>query len=160
MSFVGRGGLWGMRFQATLLPAGKTATGIEIPAEVVDALGAGKKPPVRVTLGGYSYRSTIASRGDRFLVGVSAEHREGAGVAAGDVLDADLELDSEPREVSVPADLAAALEGDRKASEFFESLSYSQKKWYVLPIEQAKSPETRERRVAKAIAMLREGRKR
>jgi hypothetical protein len=149
-----------MRFQATLLLAGKTATGIEVPVEVVEDLGAGKKPPVRVTLGGYAYRSTIAPRGDRFLVGVSAEHREGAGVAAGDVVDVDLELDTEPREVSVPADLAAALEGDRKASEFFQSLSYSQKKWYVSPIEQAKAPETRERRIAKAIGMLRDGRKR
>jgi Bacteriocin-protection, YdeI or OmpD-Associated/Domain of unknown function (DUF1905) len=149
-----------MRFQATLLLAGKTATGIEVPAEVVEALDAGKKPPVRVTLGGYAYRSTIAARGDRFLVGVSAEHREAAGVAAGDVLDVDLELDTEPREVSVPADLAAALDADSKARTFFESLSYSQKKWYVLPIEQAKAAETRGRRVRKAIGMLREGRKR
>jgi hypothetical protein len=109
---------------------------------------------VRVTLGGYPYRSTIAPRGDRFLVGVSVEHREGAGVAAGDVVDVDLELDKESREVSVPADLAAALEGDRKASEFFQSLSDSQKKWYVSPIEQAKAPETRERRIVKAIGML------
>jgi hypothetical protein len=149
-----------MRFQATLLLAGKTATGIEVPAEVIDALGAGKKPPVRVKLGGYAYRSTVAPRGDRFLVGVSAEHRAGAGVAAGDVVDVELELDTEPREISVPADLAAALERDRKAGEFFESLSYSQKKWYVLPIEQAKPSETRERRVEKAIGMLREGRRR
>jgi hypothetical protein len=149
-----------MRFQATLLLAGRTATGIEVPTEVVEALGAGKKPPVRVTLGGYAYRSTIAPRGNRFLVGVSAEHREGAGVAAGDTLDVDLELDTEPREVDVPADLATALEGDRRASAFFETLTYSQKKWYVLPIEHARAPETRERRVEKAIAMLREGRKR
>jgi hypothetical protein len=149
-----------MRFQATILLAGKTATGIEVPVEVVEGLGGGKKPPVRVTLGGYAYRSTIAPRGDRFLVGVSAEHREGAGVAAGDVVDVDLELDTEPREVSVPADLAAALEGDRKASEFFQSLSYSQKKWYVLPIEQAKTLETRQRRIGKAVGMLQEGRKR
>jgi hypothetical protein len=137
----------------------QTATGIEVPADVIAALGGGKKPPVRVKLGGYAYRSTIAPRGDRFLVGVSAEHRAGAGVAAGDVVDVELELDTEPREVSVPADLAAALERDRKAGEFFESLTYSQKKWYVLPIEQAKAPETRERRVKKAIGMLREGRK-
>jgi Bacteriocin-protection, YdeI or OmpD-Associated/Domain of unknown function (DUF1905) len=149
-----------MRFRATLFLAGKTATGFEVPAEVVEGLGAGKKPPVRVTIGEYTYRSTIAPRGDRFLVGVSAEHRQGAGVAAGDVVDVELELDTQPREVSVPADLAAALEGDRKASEFFESLSYTHKRAYVLPIEQAKTPETRERRVAKAIGMLREGRKR
>jgi hypothetical protein len=149
-----------MRFQATLLLAGKTATGIEVPAEVIAALDGGKKPPVRVTLGRHVYRSTIAPRGDRFLLPVSAEHRKSAGVAAGDVVDVDLELDTEPREVSVPADLSSALEGDRKASEFFGSLSYSQKRWYVLPIEQARAPETRERRVAKAIEMLRDGRKR
>jgi hypothetical protein len=149
-----------MRFQATLLLAGKTATGIEVPPEVVQALDAGKKPAVRVTLDGYSYRSTIARRGERFLVGVSAEHREHAGVAAGDLLNVELELDTEPREVSVPADLAAALDADSKARAFFESLSYSQRKWYVLPIEQAKTPETRERRIRKAIGMLCEGRKR
>jgi bacteriocin resistance YdeI/OmpD-like protein/uncharacterized protein DUF1905 len=148
-----------MRFRAILLLVGKTATAIEVPAEVVEALGAGKKPAVRVKLGGYGYRSTIAPRGERFLIPVSAERREGAGVAPGDVLDVDLEVDTEPREVSVPADLAAALAADSKAKGFFESLSYSQKKGYVSPIEQAKAAETRERRIGKAIGMLREGRK-
>jgi uncharacterized protein YdeI (YjbR/CyaY-like superfamily) len=71
-----------------------------------------------------------------------------------------VELDTEPREVSVPSDLAAELERDAKARDFFETLSYSQRKWYVLPIEQAKTDETRQRRIAKAIEMLREGRKR
>ena len=149
-----------MRFKATILLAGKTATGIEVPPDVIAGLDAGKKPQVRVNLGGYVYRSTIAPRGERFLLPVSAEHRESAGVAAGDVVDVELEVDTEPREVIVPADLADALESDGKARAFFESLSYSQRKWYVLPIEQAKAPETREGRVAKAIAMLREGRKR
>jgi Bacteriocin-protection, YdeI or OmpD-Associated/Domain of unknown function (DUF1905) len=149
-----------MRFRTTLLLAGKTATGMEVPPEVVEALGGGRKPPVRVSLGGYEYRSTIAPRGERYLLGVSAENRDGAGVVAGDVLDVDLELDTEPREISLPADLAAELEGDRRAAEFFETLTYSQKRWYVLPIEQAKTVETRERRVGKAIGMLREGRKR
>lgn len=149
-----------MRFRATLELNGKTATGIEIPAEVVEALGAGKKPPVRVTIGGHTYRSTVASRGDRYLVGVSAENREQAGVAAGDELDVEIELDDEPRTVSVPDDLAAALDADAQAKQFYEGLSYSQQRWYVLPIEQAKQPETRQRRVAKALEMLREGRKR
>jgi Bacteriocin-protection, YdeI or OmpD-Associated/Domain of unknown function (DUF1905) len=148
-----------MRFRATLESNGKTATGIQVPDEVVEALGSSRKPAVRVSIAGHTYRSTIASRSGRYLLGVSAENRERAGVAAGDELDVELELDTEPREVSVPADLVAALEGDRKAGEFFESLSYSQKKWYVLPIEQAKAPETRERRVKKAIGMLRDGRK-
>jgi hypothetical protein len=149
-----------MRFQATILLAGKTATGIEVPPDVIAGLDAGKKPAVRVNLAGHVFRSTIASRGERFLLPVSAEHRASAGVAAGDVVDVELEVDTEPREVSVPDDLASALEADRKAREFFESLSYSQKKWYVLPIEQARAAETRERRVGKALAMLREGRKR
>ena len=95
-----------------------------------------------------------------FLLGVSAENRAGAGVAAGDEIDVELELDTEPREVTVPPDLAGALESDAQASRFFDTLTHSQKQWYVLPIEEAKAPETRQRRVAKAIAMLREGRKR
>ena len=148
------------KFQAELLLAGKTATGIEIPPEVVESLGAGKKPPVAVTINGHTYRSTVASRSGRFLVGVSAENRAAADVAAGDKIEVELELDDKPREVRVPDDLAAALDRDAKAKSFFEELTYSQKKWYVLPIEEAKKQETRERRLDKALKMLREGRKR
>jgi hypothetical protein len=149
-----------MRFRATIELAGKTATGIPVPAEVVEALGSGKKPPVRVTIGGHTYRSTVASRGKRYLVPLSAENRERAGVAAGDQVDVDLELDSEPRTVAVPPDLADALASAPEARQFFDDLSFSQQQWYVIPIEQAKTPETRARRVTKAIDMLREGRKR
>jgi len=148
------------KFQAELLLAGKTATGIEIPPEVVESLGAGKKPPVAVTINGHTYRSTVASRSGRFLVGVSAENRAAADVAAGDKIEVELELDDKPREVRVPDDLAAALDRDAKAKSFFEELTYSQKKWYVLPIEEAKKQETREQRLDKALQMLREGRKR
>jgi hypothetical protein len=148
------------KFQAELLLAGKTATGIEIPPEVVESLGAGKKPPVAVTINGHTYRSTVASRSGRFLVGVSAENRAAADVAAGDKIEVELELDDKPREVRVPDDLAAALDRDAKAKSFFEELTYSQKKWYVLPIEEAKKQGTRERRLDKALQMLREGRKR
>ena len=147
-----------MTFQTTLDRHGKTATGLQVPPEVVDALGAGRKPPVRVTINGHTYRSTVAARGDRYLVGVSAENRGRAGVAAGDQLDVTLDLDTEPREVDVPADLAVWLDGELHA--FFDSLTPSQKRWYVEPITQAKKPETRERRVAKAVQMMREGRKR
>jgi hypothetical protein len=149
-----------MRFRATLESNGKTATGIHVPDEVVEALGGGRKPAVRVTIAGHTYRSTIASRNGRCLVGVSAENRERAAVAAGDELDVDLELDTEPREVTVPPDLMAAFAADSEAKRFFDTLTHSQKQWYVLPIEQAKAADTRERRVAKAIGMLREGRKR
>ena len=149
-----------MRFRATLQSNGKTATGIRVPPEVVTALGSSKKPAVRVTIAGHTYRSTIATRSGVFLLGVSAENRTAAGVAAGDELDVDLQLDTEPREVAVPSDLADALASDAQARRFFDTLTHSQKQWYVLPIEQAKAAETRERRLAKAIAMLREGRKR
>ena len=114
----------------------------------------------RVTIAGHTYRSTIATRSGVFLLGVSAENRQAAGVAAGDELDVELELDTEPRDVTVPPDLMAAFAADSEAKRFFDTLSHSQKQWYVLPIEQAKAAETRERRIAKAIAMLREGRKR
>ncbi|MGA8923829.1 MAG: YdeI/OmpD-associated family protein, partial [Candidatus Dormiibacterota bacterium] len=86
------------------------------------------------------------------------EVRKHSGVAGGDTVDLDLELDTEKREVSVPADLEAALDRDAKAKKFFEGLSYSNKRRLVIPIEDAKAPETRERRIAKTVEMLREGR--
>jgi hypothetical protein len=147
-----------MRFRATIEQAGKTATGIEVPAEVVSSLGSSKRPAVRLTINGFTYRSTVASMGGRFMVGVSAKVREGAGVAGGDKVDVEIELDTEPREVSVPPDLAAALKRDAGARRIFEGLSYSRKQRLVLPIEDAKTPETRQRRVDKAVSMLREGR--
>ena len=147
-----------MRFRATIEQGGKTATGIEIPAEIVASLGSSKHPKVRVTINGYTYRSSVASMGGRFMLGVSATVREGAGVAGGDTVDIDIELDTEPREVIVPPDLAAALKRDAKASRVFEALSYSKKQRFVLPIEDAKTAETRQRRVDKTIGALREGR--
>jgi bacteriocin resistance YdeI/OmpD-like protein/uncharacterized protein DUF1905 len=147
-----------MRFRATIEPAGKTATGFQVPDDVVTALGAGRRPPVRVTIGGHTYRSTVASMGGRFMVGVSAQNRTAAAVAAGDEVDVDLELDTEPREVDVPEDLAAALDGEPEARRFFDGLSYSRKQWFVLRIEQAKKAETRRRRLDETVTMLREGR--
>ena len=147
-----------MRFRATLLLAGKTATGIEVPPEIVEGLGKGKRPPVKVTIKGHTYRSTVAPMGGVYMIGVSAENREAAGVSAGDVLDIDVELDAEPREVVVPPDFAKALKADEDAKGFFETLSYSNKNRFVLSIEGAKTPETRQRRIDKAVATLRAGR--
>lgn len=144
-------------FRTTLQLHGKTATGIEVPAEVVEALGAGKKPAVTVTIDGtYTYRNTVASMGGRYLVGVSAEHRAAAGVAAGDEIEVTLEVDAAPRVVEVPADLAAALEagGVRPA---FDHLAFSHRKEHVRAIESAKAPETRARRIAKAVEKLQAG---
>jgi hypothetical protein len=145
-----------MEFRTTLLQSGKTATGIEVPADVVEALGAGKRPPVRVTINGrHTYRSTVAVMGGAYMVGVSAENRAAANVAGGDEIDVRLELDDAPREVEVPAALAAALKGDATARAAFEALSPSKKKWHTLSVEGAKTEETRARRVAKSLALLR-----
>src|SRR5262245_19602048 len=135
-----------MRFRATLETEGKTATGINVPAEVVEALGAGKRPRVKVTINGHSYRSSVAVLGGRYMLGVSAENRAAAGVQGGDGVDVELELDTAPREVTVPSDFAAALDAVPAARATFDGLSYSNKSWHVLQVEGAKSDETRQRR--------------
>lgn len=147
-----------MRFRATIQLNGKTATGIQVPEEVVASLGPGKRPAVRVTLNGYTYPSTVAPMGGVFMLPVSAEVRASARVAAGDEVDVDVELDTAPREVSVPPDLADALEGDAGAKRFFAGLSYSNKRRLVLSVEEAKTAETRQKRIAKAVSTLHEGR--
>lgn len=147
-----------MRFRGTIQLGGKTATGIQVPDAVVADLGGGKRPAVRVTINGYTYRSTVATMSGVFMLPVSAEVRAGAGVQAGDDVDVDIERDNEPREVVVPPDFAAALDGDADAKRCFDGLSYSHKQRHVLSIEGAKTSETRERRIAKAVEMLRQGR--
>ena len=149
-----------MRFRTTILQSGKTATGIEVPDEVMEALGAGKRPAVTVTVNGYSYRSTVATVAGRSMVGVSAEHRAGAGVAGGDEVEVDVELDTAPREVAVPDELAAALDAEPAARATFEALSYSNKSWHTLQVTGAKTEETRRRRIARSIEILRQGRPR
>jgi hypothetical protein len=145
-----------MRFRTKILPAGKTAAGIEVPEKVVAALGSSKRPPVRATINGFTYRSTIAVMGGKFMLGVSNEVRQSAGVAAGETVDIDLELDTETREVPVPPDFAAALARDAKAKKFFEGLSYSKKLRLVIPID-IKNVETRKERIAKTVEQLRGG---
>ena len=146
-----------MRFRATLETEGKTATGINVPAEVVDALGAGKRPRVTVTINGHTYRSSVAVLGGRYMLGVSAENRAAAGVEGGQEVDVDLELDTAPREVTVPPELQAALDADPAAKATFDALSYSNKSWHALQITGTNNPETRARRLEKSIAALREG---
>jgi hypothetical protein len=145
-----------MRFRATVELGGKTATGIEVPEDVVAALGSGNRPPVAVTIGGHTYRTTVARMGGRFLIPLSAENRTGAGVAAGDQVGVDIALDSGPREVAVPADLTAALAQDEKARASFDGLSYTHRKEWVRWIEEAKKAETRATRLTKTIKSLRE----
>ncbi|MEJ7803547.1 MAG: YdeI/OmpD-associated family protein, partial [Candidatus Limnocylindria bacterium] len=147
-----------MRFHTTIEQNGKTATGIRVPDEVVEAIGSGKRPAVTVTINGYTYRNTIAVMGGVFMVGVSAEHRAGAGVADGDEVDVDIALDTAPREVTVPDDFAAALDAEPKARATFDGLSYSNRSWHVLQVNGARTDETRQRRIGKSVDMLREGR--
>jgi hypothetical protein len=146
-----------MRFATTVLLGGKTATGLVVPPDVVEALGAGKKPPVTVTLGGHTYRSSIAARGGQFLIPLSAENRAAAGVAAGDEVEVDVELDTAPRVVEVPDDLAAALATDGAAGQRFAALSYSHQLQHVLSVTDAKTEATRERRVAAVLAAMSQG---
>ncbi len=141
-------------FQAVLALNGKTATGIEVPPRVIETLGGGRRPALVVSFKGYSYRTTIGMMDGRFMIPVSAERREAAGVAAGDVLTVTVSLDTAPREVEIPADLAAALKKSTKARRAFDALSNSGKKRHVLSIMGAKTEETRKRRIAKTVAEL------
>ncbi|OUS96936.1 YdeI/OmpD-associated family protein [Rhodococcus sp. NCIMB 12038] len=146
-----------MRFRTTIELGGKTATGFRIPESVVADLGSGKRPAVRITIGGYTYRTTVAPMGSVFMIPLSAENRSGAGVAAGDEVDVDVELDTEPRVVTVPPDFAEALDRQPDARKAFDALSYSNQRRHVLSIEGAKTDETRQRRIGKAVDKLREG---
>ena len=148
-----------MKFHGTLDLHGKTATGISVPDDIIEALGGGKRPPVVVTIGGHTFRTTIAPMGGQFLLGVNAENRAAAGAAAGDVLDVEIALDTAPREITAPDDLAAALNADAKASATFDSLSYTHRKEWVRWIEEAKKAETRQARVEKTVATLHEGKR-
>ena len=145
----------GVTFSTIIIQAeGKNATGISIPPEAMAVLGTQKKPKVTVNLNGYTYRSTVAVYGDQYLLPLSQAHREAAGVAAGDQLQITLELDLEPRIVDVPDDLLATLAAKAGASEAFEALAHSKRKELVRQIEDAKTPETRERRIAGIVAKL------
>lgn len=134
-------------------PAGN-ATGVEVPAEVVDALGSGRRPKVVITIGGHTWRSRVASMGGRFIVGISAANRAASGISEGDVIEVDLQLDDEPRVAAEPPDLAAALDQDPRARVAFDQLPYGLKNKHVRDIESAKSQETRRRRIAKLVTTM------
>ena len=135
---------------------GMNATGIQVPDEAIAALDAGKKPKVKVTVNGYSYRSTVAAFPDAYMLPFASEHRQASGIKAGDDIDVTLELDTEPRLVEVPEDLAAAMDtaGVREA---FDKLSYSVRKEHARQVESAKAAETRTKRITGIVAKLSEG---
>jgi hypothetical protein len=131
----------------------KNVAGIVLPPEIVEGLGSGKRPPVKVTLNGYTYRSTVATMGGRFMIGLSAENRQAAGLNGDEELEVGLDLDSEPRNTPPPNDLKAALVKARLL-EAFEKAAPSRRKEFVRQVEDAKTLETRQRRIAKVVAAL------
>jgi hypothetical protein len=130
------------------------ATGIVVPPEAIAALDSGKKPKVKVSLKGYTYRTTVAVMGGLFMLPLAAEHRNAAGVKAGEKVEVTLELDTEPRIVVVPDDLAAALAKKKGATAAFDALAYSARKEHVRQVETAKAAETRSRRIAGIVAKM------
>lgn len=148
-------------FETTLFQAdGMNATGIVVPPEVIDQLDAGKRIPVRVTLNGYEYRSTVAVMGGESLIPVSAAIRKEAGLAAGDTLDVELVVDTSPRTVDLPDDFAAAMNAAAGTREFFDGLANSLQRYHVDQVTSAKAPETRQRRIDKAVGLFAAGKKR
>jgi hypothetical protein len=145
-------------FRATIVQTGKTACGIQVPEAVVEALGGSKRPAVVVALDGYTYRSTVAPMGGGWWVGVNSDHRAASGLKAGDEVQVTLELDTAPRELAVPPELEVALDADPVARAFFDGLSYSNRRVFTLSVEGTSNPETKARRVEKAIGLMREGR--
>jgi antitoxin component of MazEF toxin-antitoxin module len=143
-----------VRFTATVEPAGN-ATGVEVPAEVIDALGSGRRPEVVITIGDHTWRSRVASMGGRFIVGISAANRAASQIAEGNMVEVDLRLDAEPRVVAEPPDLMGALGRDPQARAAFDRLLYGLKRKHVRAIEDAQTPQTRQRRIAKLITTIR-----
>jgi hypothetical protein len=150
----------GASFSSTLERTGGTTTGIRMPEAVVAALGGGWRPAVWVTVSGYRYRSTLASMGGETWVGVSAAHRQAAGLVVGASIEVTLELDTAPRSMEVPEDLAAALDADPAARATFDGLSPSLKRYHVEQVTEARTVETRQRRIARSVGVLHEGRAR
>jgi Bacteriocin-protection, YdeI or OmpD-Associated/Domain of unknown function (DUF1905) len=144
-----------MKFRSCVEPA-ERMRGLEVPQEVVAALGGGKRPAVTITINGHSWKSRVAIMRGRYLLGLSNANRQAAGVVTGEEVEVEVELDAEPRVVVEPADFARALDADPVARTAYDRLSYSRKREHVLAIESAKKPETRMRRIEEALAMLRD----
>lgn len=149
-----------MDFEAPLELGGKTATGIAVPTEIVESMGGGRRAPVLVTVNGHTFSTTIGSMKGAFKIPVSAERRKLIGAEAGDHLRVSVVLDVTPGEIEVPSDLADALASDRASADFFAGLTASQRKGFIVSIEEAKTAETRRRRVEKAVSSLKARQKR
>jgi Bacteriocin-protection, YdeI or OmpD-Associated/Domain of unknown function (DUF1905) len=143
-----------MKFRARVIPSGN-ATAVVVPANIVAALDSGPRPLISVSINGHTWRSRVALMRGQCLVGISAANRAASGIAEGESVDVDLKLDTEPRVVRPPVDLAKALKKDPQARAAFERLPYGLKRKHVAAIEDAKSPEVRERRIVALVARMR-----
>ncbi|GHJ60606.1 hypothetical protein NOK12_31240 [Nocardioides sp. OK12] len=148
-----------MCFETTLTAFGNN-TGIVVPEEVIAQLGAGRRPPVEVDVNGYEYRSTVAVMRGQYLISLSAAVRAATGLAGGDQIRVALTVADSPRTVDVPVDFAAALDADGAARGFFDDLSNSLQRYHVDNINAAKSPDTRQRRIDKAVSLFLDGKRR
>jgi hypothetical protein len=146
-------------FDTTLTPNGNN-TGIVVPDEVIESLGAGRRPAVVVKLNGYEYRNTVGVMGGRHLISVSAAVRKATGLKGGDPIHVELTVATGPRPVELPDDFAAALRRDTETEKFFASLSNSVQRYHIDNVTCAKTAETRERRIEKALALFRAGKQR
>ncbi len=146
-------------FETTVAVTGNN-TGIVVPEEAIEQLAAGKRPPVLVSVNGYEYRNTVGVMGGRHMISISAAVRKATGLKGGDPIRVILTVADTPREVDLPADFAAALAADEQASVFFGKLSNSMQRYHVENITAAKSPDTRQRRIDKALALFRAGKQR
>jgi hypothetical protein len=142
-----------MKFKTKIIQTGNN-TGIEVSEHLLEKLGGGKKPLIIVTLNRYSYRSAVGKMGDRFMISLSAENRKNANVNGGDIVEINLELDTEPRTVEMPADLQRVLDKNKTAKANFEKLAPSKKKAIIFSIDDAKTEETKIKRLDKAIEQL------
>jgi hypothetical protein len=143
-----------LRFTATVIPSGN-ATAVEVPEAVMKALGPQARPPIAVAINGHTWRSRLALMRGQRLVGISAANRAAAGIVEGDLVEVDLELDEAPRDIAEPPDLADALNEDPNAKAAFDRLPFGLKRKHVADIEQAKTPEVRQRRIQKLVATMR-----
>jgi len=146
-------------FDTTVTATGNN-TGIVVPDDIIERLGAGRRPGVIVNVNGYEYRNTVGVMGGRHLISISAAVRKDTGLKAGDPIRVVLTLADGPREVTVPDDLAAALSADPAAEAFFGKLSSSLRRYHVDNVNAAKTAETRQRRIDKAVTLFREGKQR
>jgi hypothetical protein len=144
-----------MKFRTEVEPP-EPMMGLEVPEAVVDALGGGKRPRVTITINGHTWKSRVAIMRGRYLLGLSNANRRAAGVVTGDEVEVEVEFDAEPPVVVEPPDFARALDADPLARRAYDGLAYSHQREHVGAIEGAKRPETRARRIEKAVAMLRD----